>query len=570
MLRRSFVVAILLLSVLSFDLWAGGGRQSGASGQTAGPDRSNFNALGTFPLVKTPATITVLTASQFPEFNPDTNWLINFYKEKSGVNVEWRVVPQLQFKERVNLALASGEVIDVVLVTVSTTVAYSPTEISKLASQKIILPLNNYIENDTLHLKQRMAERDGWKDVLTLPDGNIYVIPTLQESLSTQVYGKLWVNREFMKNVGITTYPTTLEEFRQLLIAFRDKDANGNGDPSDEIPFMGSVYNYTTKVDPYIMCAFVYDDGENRLFLRNGRVTAAYQQPEFREGLRYIRQLYQEGLIYSDSFVVPRATRDQINSQKYESVIGVMPQSYGAHGTREPGQPVRWTEYEPIAPLKGPNGLQITRFDYFQPYRTAWPMGFLPETCRDPALIMRWLDWFYSEEGTLTGRGGQKGVSWTDADPGATGTDGRPATRKGLPMEPGHPQYQNHIYLGFPFYEDNAYGASWQQPDNPLAPDGSGGGLFLDIKSRDNYAPYAIPYKDYLPPLYYPEDVVTDYAILMTNINTYVEECIAKFVVGQMNLDTEWDLFQSELKKLGIDRYLQITQNAYNSSAFAQ
>jgi putative aldouronate transport system substrate-binding protein len=567
-MKKSLVFAALLIPVLALNVWGGGGQTGSA--RSGGFNRSNYNALGAFPLVKEPVTITALVASQFPEFDPDTNWVINHYKQKSGVNVNWLVITQVQFKERANLALASGEQIDVVLPSRSTTIAYSPTEISRLASQKILVPLNQHIENDTLHLKERMAAREGWKEVLTLPDGNIYVVPALGDGLSTQVYGKLWVNREFMKNVGIAKYPETLEEFRQLLIAFRDKDANGNGDPADEIPFMGSVYNYTTKVDPYIMCAFIYDDGENRLFLRNGRVTAAYQQPEFREGLRYIRQLYQEGLIYPESFVIPRATRDQINSQKYESVIGVMPQSYGAHGTREAGQPVRWTEYEPIAPLKGPSGLRITRFDHFQSYRPTWPMGFIPATSRDPALVMRWLDWFYTEEGTIAGNYGEKGVGWADADPGATGQDGRPAKYKSLIIPTTSPWYNNSHYSGFPFYTDEVFNSAWQMPDDPLAPDGSGSGKFLYIKSVENYAPYAIPYRDYIPPLYYPEDVVSDYAVLLTNINTYVEECIAKFVVGQMNLDTEWNQFQDELRKLGIDRYLQIVQNAYNSSAFAR
>jgi putative aldouronate transport system substrate-binding protein len=61
-------------------------------------------------------------------------------------------------------------------------------------------------------------------------------------------------------------------------------------------------------------------------------------------------------------------------------------------------------------------------------------------------------------------------------------------------------------------------------------------------------------------------------ALLTTNINTYVEESIAKFIVGDLdpNRDADWNNFQSQLKNLGIDRYLQIIQNTYNTSAFAK
>lgn len=34
--------------------------------------------------------------------------------------------------------------------------------------------------------------------------------------------------------------PTTTDEFYEMLVAFRDQDANGNGDPNDELPLLGS------------------------------------------------------------------------------------------------------------------------------------------------------------------------------------------------------------------------------------------------------------------------------------------------------------------------------------------
>ena len=37
--------------------------------------------------------------------------------------------------------------------------------------------------------------------------------------------------------------PTTTEELREVLRAFKEQDANGNGDPNDEIPLSGSPEN---------------------------------------------------------------------------------------------------------------------------------------------------------------------------------------------------------------------------------------------------------------------------------------------------------------------------------------
>jgi putative aldouronate transport system substrate-binding protein len=49
-----------------------------------------------------------------------------------------------------------------------------------------------------------------------------------------------------------------------------------------------------------------------------------------------------------------------------------------------------------------------------------------------------------------------------------------------------------------------------------------------------------------------------------------VEECIAKFITGHMNLETEWSRFQGELKNLGVDRYLEIIQTTYDQSSFVK
>jgi putative aldouronate transport system substrate-binding protein len=488
--------------------------------------------------------------------------------------VNWIVAPLEQFKERVNLALASADPIDAVIAGNHANTAYTMVEQLKFAEQKVILPLNEYIESDTINLKQRLGELEYWREVITLPNGSIYALPTVNDCYHCRYYGKMWVNKEFLKNLNLKI-PTTTEEFRQMLLAFKNQDANGNGDPNDEIPLMGAIDNFGAKVDTFLMSAFVYDDGGDRLYLENGKVTAAYTQPEFQEGLRYLHQLFTEGLIAKDSFTAARPVRHQLNSGKYESIIGAMPNiHHGNLGNREDykmtGQPVRGLDYEPIPPLKGPRGLQVTRYDYYQKFMTTESAGFLPATCKNPALLMRWLDWFYTDEGNTILRNGGKGIGWDDADPGATGPDGTPAAIKPLSLDPSNPYYGNSNWgARFPNYADYKFRNLSQTADDMLAPDGSGLERFLEVKSRENYAPYAQDISKLLPPMYYSAENVLETTTMATNINTYVEECIAKFVVGDMNIDRDWAVFQNNLKNLGLDRYLQIIQNTYNNSAFA-
>ena len=54
-------------------------------------------------------------------------------------------------------------------------------------------------------------------------------------------------NKEWLDNVGMEA-PTNIDEFYEVMKAFRDQDANGNGDASDEIPFEPSQSDWCSKI----------------------------------------------------------------------------------------------------------------------------------------------------------------------------------------------------------------------------------------------------------------------------------------------------------------------------------
>jgi putative aldouronate transport system substrate-binding protein len=378
-------------------------------------------------------------------------------------------------------------------------------------------------------------------------------------------------------------YPKTTADFKNMLIAFRDKDANGNGDPNDEIPFAGATDDFSFKIDTFLMCAFVYDDGENRLFLENGKVVAAFQKAEFREGLKYLNDLYRERLIYPDSFSMDGNTRNQLNSQKYESIIGaITTQHHGPAGSREAGEPVRWLDYELIAPVKGPQGVQLTRYDPFYKMNNSMSSATLiPATSRNPALLLRWFDYFHTDEGARTSEFGLKGVTWDDPDPGSLGADGTAAAFKTLSTvwavdDPENPRnrWPGGTSWGQmpPLYRPAAHWGKWQGYDWTQFTDGKGVEAFLYQKTAENYQPYGMPEQNILPPLWYSADEISEISMLRTNINTFVDENIAKFTIGSSNInsDADWNTFQAQLRNIGIDRYLQIIQKTYDSSAFAK
>ena len=56
-------------------------------------------------------------------------------------------------------------------------------------------------------------------------------------------YFRWWINKNWLEKLNLAV-PTTTEELKNVLIAFRDNDPNGNGQ-KDEIPLSGMAGNDT-------------------------------------------------------------------------------------------------------------------------------------------------------------------------------------------------------------------------------------------------------------------------------------------------------------------------------------
>ena len=134
----------------------------------------------------------------------------------------------------------------------------------------------------------------------TAPDGNIYGLTGLNECFHCSYPNKMWMNTKWLEQLGLSE-PTTTEEFKEVLKAFKTKDPNGNG-KADEVPLSGSIENFGVHIIPYLMNGFIYDDDRTYLIAKDGRVDTVANKPEWKEGLAYIKSLYDEGLIDPGAF----------------------------------------------------------------------------------------------------------------------------------------------------------------------------------------------------------------------------------------------------------------------------
>lgn len=55
-------------------------------------------------------------------------------------------------------------------------------------------------------------------------------------------------------------------------------------------------------------------------------------------------------------------------------------------------------------------------------------------------------------------------------------------------------------------------------------------------------------------------------ATLQTNIGTFVQQSAVQFITGKKSLDSDWDSYLKNLDQLGLKRFLEIYQEAYDKT----
>ena len=58
------------------------------------------------------------------------------------------------------------------------------------------------------------------------------------------------------------------------MTAFKEQDANGNGDPNDEVPLAAAITGWNPNIDGFLLNPFVFSEfaGQNRFFEMNDGV----------------------------------------------------------------------------------------------------------------------------------------------------------------------------------------------------------------------------------------------------------------------------------------------------------
>lgn len=273
-----------------------------ASSTPAGGTEKQDNGIhvGQLPLVDQTETISI--AAIINDGSP-ANDDVRFWKEleeKTNVHVEWTDTLISAWPEKKNVMVAADNQPDMYL----SMGMFTADDVLTLGASGKLIPIESYIDDYMPNLSAYFAEHPEWKTRDTAPDGHLYNVPNIMEvGGGTFYFGYIpFINQGWMEKVQLSfdwnpdpSVPLTTEQFKEVLTAFKTQDPNGNS-KADEIPLSVSssdaLWDFGASFGIHGKTAMVKDD----------KVVWSAMQPEFKEFVTYLNDLWVNGLLDMETF----------------------------------------------------------------------------------------------------------------------------------------------------------------------------------------------------------------------------------------------------------------------------
>ncbi|QUI24464.1 extracellular solute-binding protein [Vallitalea pronyensis] len=499
----------------------------------------------TFPL-KEQITLTAFVHTRPMVDDYDNNAFTRKIEEMTNINLEFIVASANEATERLNLLLSTGDYPDLICVTHLTA-----EQQGAHGAQGSLIPLNDLIEKygeNTQYIFDNYPEA---KEVSVQLDGSIYNLPQVTIIPNVSMIKKLYIYKPWLDNLGLEE-PKTTEDFYKVMKAFATEDPNGNGKP-DEISLAGAYRGWGTQVQDFFIGSFT-ELGGGRYIVDHDKVIARYTTDGWKEAMKYLQKLRQEGLLAPESFTQTGDGLKQMGENPDDVILGAFTSGYQGCALNLANE--RWKDYIALAPLEGPEGIRSAEYN---PYAYYIPGLSITDKCKHPEIAMALADLLYSEEMTMDNGFGPKGLGWDyiDDDSKSGFIEGEKAIYEQLmPLADQPPN--SYWKLGNQFLTEKVFKGGYTE--NPWNIN-----KVVYEDTINNYFPYVGGPEVRKPALKYTEEQAAEYATYDLTFRDHIDQMVAEFIVTDVDIDAAWDDYLSTLKSMGLDRFLELQQEAYDA-----
>lgn len=543
-MKKVLVIALVLL--VSFGLFAQGSSES----KTTGTDE------------KEKLVIAIQADSFVSDYND--NYFTKYLEDKLGIDIEFYMlsVNAEDVKTQISLLATGGDDLPDILLTT----ALTPEAILNYGSNGVFAELDEYV-SDPEKMPNYNAITGEDKKIMTnaqtQADGHVYSLSRYEPETWNLTPNRTFINKAWLDKLGLDV-PTTTEELKEVLLAFKNEDPNGNG-IADELGVYGwqSGY-YGQNIIASIMNSFEFwndnlQNGGLALSDDGTTVIAPFTQEGWKEGLKYMHELYELGVLSAATFT-DSSTQYSATLNEETNCVGLT--SSGSLGSWPSAATNKnFLEMKLIAPLEGPEGKAYTPYVEYSPAQVA----FVFEGTEHMDTVIRFLDELYDPYTSIISRFGEEGVDWTQ-DEEFLSTTSNSYIAAGFYDGASISYISNHWlevtnktwravvprYSTLEFANSVTNGMVEFDPESPVQ---------LNAKNQEYY--YESHPEHILPLLHYTVDEAGEIQQALTNIPDYVEQAMARFITGDLDIDRDWDSYLSNLENMGLSRWLKVAQQAY-------
>ena len=526
------LITIVLVSSLLAGCSSGGDNTPAPTTQEGASTETETNEATTYP-IKTDKTI-----SYWGEINGNLVGVkashedVPFFEEwqkVTGVDLEFTAPPTGQVKESMNMLLAGGELPDLIEYNF---IGDFPGGPERAIKDGYIIKLNDLIDKHAPNLKKFLQDNPEIDKMVKTDEGNYYVFPFVRYDEYLRVFQGPIVRKDWLDELGLPV-PETIDDWTTMLRAFKEKKG-----AAAALAFNSKPRFFNDSGSGAISGAFGVTRG---FYQEEGNVKFGPAEAGYKDYLRQMREWYAEGLIDKNA-----ATADT-KSMDSNMATGATGATVGNAG----GGIGKW---QPLVEANDPNAVLVAapypvlnkgdkpKFGQMNQAYASEGTVAITTKATDPVLAVKMLDYGYSEEGHMFFNFGTEGTSYNMEDGYPKYTDLLLNNPDNLAPAQAISMYTRASYNG-PFIQDKRYAEQFFALDTQKEA--------VDIWKNTDAAKYS------MPPITPTPDESSEYATIMNDINTLVDEMTLKIILGVEQID-QVDSYVQKMKQLKLDRAIEI------------
>ncbi|MBP1988549.1 extracellular solute-binding protein [Paenibacillus eucommiae] len=483
---------------------------AGCSGKEAAPQESSKAETEEGTSKPAPVTLSMLV-------NAQANWSYSKDKpiwkaitEKTNVTINGQMPPGDNYNEALNLTIASGEMPDLMYM-------FDFAVANRYGQQGALVNILDYL--DLMPNFQKWLEQyPEIKERYLSTEGEMFMFPNQGFGETERI---IWLYREDIFRKNGLEIPESYEELYSVLKKLKQLYP-------DSYPFASRAgFNTLSRMAPQFDTSngAYYDFDKDEW--RYGPIEENYKKL-----VVFMNTLYKEGLIAPDWLSANnKKWEDSIANDKAFVFLDYMVMDYYNSPLRKDNPEFNMLFMPPPAGFPGAPRQNLNQ--------NVVDLGMtVASTSSKIKEAMKYMDFFYTEEGRELSSWGIKGVTYDVVD-GKKKFLEQFKTLSDLREKPGLLNSGTYTWIDY----DSSLSISAKETQD----------AYVEARKYDSKLQPKPAYTDK------ENDVINSVGL---TIQKHLEESITKFILGDRNI-SEWDQYVNEMNKLGVDQILAINKEAY-------